>query len=48
VTAASAAGVLDVADGAIVGTALKEDGVTTNPVDENRVRELIDAGKNGR
>ena len=47
VTAASAAGVLDVADGAIVGTALKEDGVTTNPVDEERARELIDAAKNG-
>jgi len=48
VTAASAASVLDAADGAIVGTALKEDGLTTNPVGEERVRELIDAAKNGR
>lgn len=48
VTAASVAGVLDVADGAIVGTALKEDGVTTNPVDEERVRELVDAARNER
>lgn len=34
---------LDVADGAIVGTALKEGGVTTNRVDEARVRALVDA-----
>ncbi|NIB98327.1 BtpA/SgcQ family protein [Halobacterium sp. R2-5] len=34
---------LDVADGAIVGTALKEDGETTAPVDESRVRALVDA-----
>ncbi len=31
------------ADGAIVGTALKEDGVTTNPVSEARVSRLIAA-----
>ena len=30
-----------VADAAIVGTWLKRDGVTTNPVDQNRVRELV-------
>jgi hypothetical protein len=48
VTAETASEILDVADGAIVGTALKEDGVTTNPVDEERVRELIDATKKGR
>ncbi|WP_458187709.1 BtpA/SgcQ family protein [Haladaptatus sp. NG-WS-4] len=32
---------LDVADGAIVGTALKEDGKTTSPVDESRVSTLV-------
>ncbi len=30
------------ADGVIVGTALKENGVTTNPVSEGRVRALLD------
>ncbi len=30
-------------DGLIVGTALKEDGVTANPVDRSRVRALIQA-----
>ncbi|WP_224449955.1 BtpA/SgcQ family protein [Haloprofundus salilacus] len=34
---------LDVADGIIIGTALKRGGETTNPVDETRVRELIEA-----
>ncbi|PSP79663.1 phosphorybosylanthranilate isomerase [Halobacteriales archaeon QS_1_68_20] len=34
--------VVECADGAIVGTALKEDGETTNPVDEERVRALVD------
>jgi hypothetical protein len=32
-----------VADGAIVGTALKEGGETTNPVDVERVEELVAA-----
>ncbi|SEW13833.1 BtpA/SgcQ family protein [Halobacterium jilantaiense] len=36
---------LDLADGAIVGTALKEGGETTAPVDEARVRELVDAAR---
>ena len=31
------------ADGVIVGTALKENGVTTNPVSEGRVRALLEA-----
>lgn len=34
--------VVEHADGAIVGTSLKEDGETTGPVDEERVRELVD------
>ncbi len=34
--------VVEHADGAIVGTALKEGGVTTNPVDEARVRALVE------
>jgi len=34
---------LDLADGAIVGTALKEGGETANPVDAERVRALVDA-----
>lgn len=33
---------LTAADGAIVGTALKEDGHTTNPVSTNRVEQFID------
>lgn len=36
---------LALADGAIVGTALKEHGETTAPVDEARVRELVDAAR---
>jgi len=36
---------LDLADGAIVGTALKEDEETTAPVDEARVRELVDEAR---
>jgi membrane complex biogenesis BtpA family protein len=32
---------LDIADGAIVGTALKEGGETTNRVDESKVQELV-------
>jgi membrane complex biogenesis BtpA family protein len=32
---------LSVADGVIVGTSLKQDGVTTNPVDERRVAGLM-------
>ncbi|MEM2249759.1 MAG: BtpA/SgcQ family protein [Candidatus Bathyarchaeia archaeon] len=33
---------LRVADGAIVGTSLKKDGITWNPVDINRVRSLME------
>jgi membrane complex biogenesis BtpA family protein len=41
VTRDSAADLLDLADGAIVGTALKEDGEPTNPVDRERVAALV-------
>jgi membrane complex biogenesis BtpA family protein len=37
-----------VADGAIVGTSLKVDGVTWNPVDPERARRLMDAVQNVR
>ncbi len=40
-TAENVRGLLDIADGAIVGTALKEDSETTNRVDEEEVRRLI-------
>ncbi|CCQ33203.1 photosystem I assembly BtpA protein [Halorhabdus tiamatea SARL4B] len=36
---------LDVADGVIVGTDLKESGETTAPVDEDRARELVAAAR---
>ena len=42
------ADVLTVADGCIVGTALKVDGVTWNPVDEARVRDLMAAAREAR
>jgi len=45
VTRETVSGTLDLADGAIVGTALKENGETTAPVDEQRVRELVDAAR---
>ena len=41
VTSESIAETLSDADGAIVGTALKEGGETTNPVDVDRVQELV-------
>lgn len=41
VTRETIADILERADGAIVGTDLKIDGETTAPVDEDRVRELI-------
>jgi membrane complex biogenesis BtpA family protein len=48
VDADNAPGLLDVADGLIVGTALKRDGETTAPVDPARVRALLDAlGRSG-
>ncbi|CAA9564618.1 MAG: photosystem I assembly BtpA [uncultured Thermomicrobiales bacterium] len=40
--------VLTIADGCIVGTALKVDGVTWNAVDPARVRELMDAARAAR
>ncbi len=36
------AAVLGIADGAVVGTHFKKDGVTWNPVDPNRVRRFMD------
>lgn len=42
VTAKSVAEQLSVADGAIVGTALKEGGITTNPVSRERVEQFMD------
>jgi predicted TIM-barrel enzyme len=43
VTAANAGDLLATADGAIVGTALKENGETTAPVDADRVADLVAA-----
>jgi predicted TIM-barrel enzyme len=43
VDATNVAEVLKVADGVIVGTALKRDGITTNPVDAERLRALMQA-----
>ena len=45
VTPANAAALLDIADGAIVGTATKAAGETTNPVDPERAAALVDAVK---
>jgi membrane complex biogenesis BtpA family protein len=42
VSAGTVGTVVEHADGAIVGTALKEGGETTNPVDEERVRALVE------
>jgi membrane complex biogenesis BtpA family protein len=39
---------LRIADGVIVGSTLKVDGVTWNPVDETRVKEFMDAVKRTR
>jgi predicted TIM-barrel enzyme len=38
---------LTVADGAIVGTAAKADGIVSNPVDPARVRRLVEAARQG-
>ena len=43
VTMDNLAEILQYADGVIVGTSIKRDSVTTNEVDPNRVRELIEA-----
>jgi membrane complex biogenesis BtpA family protein len=45
VTADTVGDCLRHADGVVVGTALKRDGETTNPVDEERVRALVDAAR---
>ncbi len=37
-----------VADGAIVGTSLKVDGITWNPVDRDRAMRLMDAARTAR
>jgi predicted TIM-barrel enzyme len=48
VTPGNVADLLDVADGVIVGTALKEGGETTAPVSEQRVAELVAAADDVR
>jgi uncharacterized protein len=48
VDSTSVAAILKIADGAIVGTAFKRDGVTTNSVELDRVRSLIAAASGGR
>jgi membrane complex biogenesis BtpA family protein len=45
VTADTVADALSIADGAIVGTALKQGGETTAPVDQERVARLVDAAE---
>jgi membrane complex biogenesis BtpA family protein len=47
VTQSSVAETLDLADSVIVGTALKQDGETTAPVDEQRVQRLVEAAETG-
>ena len=42
-TAENVAGLLEVADGIIVGTAAKADGIVTNPVDLDRARAIVAA-----
>jgi uncharacterized protein len=47
-TAETAAELLAVADGLIVGTAVKRDGVVGHPVDAARVRRLVEAARSSR
>jgi predicted TIM-barrel enzyme len=49
-TAMTLTSLLEIADGAIVGTAAKVDGIVANPVDRGRVRALVVAaqGVSGR
>jgi hypothetical protein len=47
-TADNAAELLSVADGLIVGTSVKRDGVLANPVDPDLVRRLVDAARGAR
>jgi predicted TIM-barrel enzyme len=44
-TAETAAPLLSIADALIVGTAVKRDGVVTNPVDPRRVKQLVEAAR---
>jgi membrane complex biogenesis BtpA family protein len=44
-TAENAASFLAVADGIIVGSSIKEDGICENPVDPSRVRHLVTAAR---
>lgn len=48
VTEAKVDALLDVADGAIVGTTLKQGGETTNPVDRDRIEAFVAAARNDR
>ncbi|ELZ26493.1 hypothetical protein C474_20134 [Halogeometricum pallidum JCM 14848] len=48
VTAETAAATLEHADGVVVGTALKKGGETTAPVEESRVRAVVEAARAGR
>ncbi len=45
VTPETVGDMLGLADGVIVGTALKRDGITWNPIDPVRVRDLLDAAE---
>ncbi|HYB40491.1 MAG TPA: BtpA/SgcQ family protein [Candidatus Methylomirabilis sp.] len=47
-TPETAADLLSVADGLIVGTAVKRDGILHNPVDPRRVRRLVQAARSTR
>ena len=47
-TAENVGAFLEYADGIIVGTSLKHDGIGENPVDVNRVRKFMDAAKTVR
>ncbi len=48
ITVGNVADIPRIADGIIVGTALKEGGVTANPVDPSRVREFMDRVQGAR
>ena len=48
VRADSVAAILEVADGCIVGTSLKVDGITWNPVDRDRAMRFMDAVRTAR
>jgi predicted TIM-barrel enzyme len=48
VTAERLAETLAVADGVIVGTSLKVDGITWNPVDPDRAKRFVDTAREVR